>query len=189
MSKAFSRALLGASAALALGACSTVIPASSTSTAAVPMMSKNNTIAENVQISANHTTLEKAVIAADLVSTLSSPGPFTVFAPNDSSFSAVPAPMLNSLLQPANKQSLQKVLYYHVVVGKVSAADLIAKINAGGGTATVTTLAGEDLTASLVGGKVLLKGKNGSTAYVTQADVGQSNGVMHVVDGVLLPSM
>ncbi|WP_114520359.1 fasciclin domain-containing protein [Altererythrobacter sp. ZODW24] len=189
MSKTFSRAIVAASAALALGACSTVVPSSGTSTAAAPMMSKNNTIAENVQISATHTTMEKAVIAADLVSTLSSPGPFTVFAPTDSAFSAVPEASLNMLLQPSNKQALQKVLYYHVVAGKVSAKDLSAKIAAGGGKAMLNTIAGEQLTATISGGNVMIMGKNGSMGTVTRADVGQSNGVMHVTDGVLLPTM
>lgn len=189
MNRSILHAVLAASVALVLGACSSIIPPSSTSTAAAPMMSPQNTIAENVQISAAHTTMEKAVIAADLVSTLNSPGPFTVFAPTDSAFTAVPAASLDMLLQPANKAVLQKVLYYHVVAGKVSARDLTAKIAAGGGKAMLNTIAGEQLTATISGGNVMIMGKNGSMGTVTSADVGQSNGVIHVIDGVLLPSM
>ncbi len=189
MKNSVSFKIIAASVALALGGCSTVVPSSGVPAAAVPMMSKNNTIAENVQISAAHTMMEKAVSAADLVSTLSSPGPFTVFAPTDDAFSAVPAASMEMLLQPSNKQALQKVLYYHVVAGEVSAKDLMAKIAAGGGKTMINTIAGEQLTATVSGGNVVIIGKNGSMGTVTRADVGQSNGVMHVLDGVLLPTM
>lgn len=152
-------------------------------------MFANRTIVQNAVNSPIHTTLVKAVQAAGLVDTLSGTGPFTVFAPTDTAFSKVPAATLNSLMQPANKAQLTKVLTYHVVPGRITAADIAAKIRAGGGTATYTTVEGEPLTFSMMGSRVMLRGMGGSMAHVTQADVMQSNGVIHVVDGVLLPSM
>ena len=146
-------------------------------------------IVQNAVNSPIHTTLVKAVKAAGLVPTLSGPGPFTVFAPTDEAFSHVPAATLGSLMQPANKAALTKVLTYHVVPGRITAADLMSRIQAGGGTATLTTVEGEPLTFTMSGGSVMLQGMGGSSATVTQADVMQSNGVIHVVDGVLLPSM
>lgn len=152
-------------------------------------MFANRTIVQNAVKSPIHTTLVKAVQAAGLVDTLNGTGPFTVFAPTDTAFSKVPAATLNSLMQPANKAQLTKVLTYHVVPGRITAADIAAKIRAGGGTATYTTVEGEPLTFSMMGSWVMLRGMGGSMAHVTQADVMQSNGVIHVVDGVLLPSM
>lgn len=152
-------------------------------------MYPNKTIVENAQQSPIHTTLVKAVVAADLAGTLSGPGPFTVFAPTDDAFAKVPSATLNSLLQPAMKPQLTKVLTYHVVPGRITAADIMAKIRADGGTATYTTVAGENLTFSMMGDRVMIRGMGGSMAHVTQANVMQSNGVIHVVDGVLLPSM
>lgn len=152
-------------------------------------MFANRTIVQNAVNSPIHTTLVKAVQAAGLVDTLNGTGPFTVFAPTDTAFSKVPAATLNSLMQPANKAQLTKVLTYHVVPGRITAADIAAKIRAGGGTATYTTVEGEPLTFSMMGSWVMLRGMGGSMAHVTQADVMQSNGVIHVVDGVLLPSM
>lgn len=146
-------------------------------------------IIENAVNSNVHTTLVAAVKAAGLVDTLSGPGPFTVFAPTNAAFDALPAGTVDTLLQPANKAKLQKVLTYHVVPGRISAADIMAKINAGGGTATYTTVEGEMLTFRLQGGAVVATGIGGGTATVTQADVMQSNGVIHVLNGVLLPSM
>ncbi len=146
-------------------------------------------IVENAQASPIHTTLVKAVVAADLATTLSGPGPFTVFAPTDDAFAKVPAATVNSLMQPAMKPTLAKVLTYHVVPGRVTSADIAARIRAGNGTATYTTVQGEALTFSMMGSRVMLRGMGGSMAHVTQADVMQSNGVIHVVDGVLLPSM
>lgn len=152
-------------------------------------MFANRTIVQNAVNSPIHTTLVKAVQAAGLVDTLNGTGPFTVFAPTDTAFSKVPAATLNSLMQPANKAQLTKVLTYHVVPGRITAADIASKIRAGGGTATYTTVEGEPLTFSMMGNRVMLRGMGGSMAHVTQADVMQSNGVIHVVDGVLLPSM
>ena len=168
--------------------------ASASSSAKVSMvggaeMYPTKNIIENAVNSPIHTTLVAAVKQAGLVDTLSGPGPFTVFAPTDDAFSKVPAASLSSLMEPANKAALTKVLTYHVVPGRITAADLMAKIKAGGGTATYTTVEGEPLTFTMANGSVMIAGMGGSSAYVTQADVMQSNGVIHVVNGVLLPTM
>ncbi len=163
--------------------------ASSTSTVGGAAMYDSRTIVQNAINSPIHTTLVKAVTAAGLVDTLNSAGPFTVFAPTDEAFGRVPSATLGSLMIPANKAALTKVLTYHVVPGRITAADIVAKIRAGNGTATYTTVAGEALTFHMQDGSVMLMGMGGSSAYVTQADVMQSNGVIHVVNGVLLPSM
>ena len=146
-------------------------------------------IVENAMNSPIHTTLVAAVKQAQLVDTLMGPGPFTVFAPTDAAFAKVPQSMRNSLMMDQNRAMLQGVLTYHVVPGRVTAADLMQRIRAGGGTATIATVQGEQLTVSMMGDRVMLMGKNGSMAHVTQADVMQSNGVIHVVDGVLTPAM
>ncbi len=147
--------------------------------------SKN--IVENAINSKDHTTLVAAVKAAGLVETLSSAGPFTVFAPTNAAFEKLPAGTVETLLKPENLKTLQTVLTYHVLAGKLSASDLVAKIKAGGGKATVTTVAGAELTLSLKGKKVQIMDTSGGKAYVTIADVNQSNGVIHVIDGVLVP--
>lgn len=147
--------------------------------------SKN--IIENAVNSADHTTLVAAVKAAGLVETLSGPGPFTVFAPTNAAFDKLPKGTVDKLVMPANKPMLTKILTYHVVAGKMSAADLIAAIKAGGGKAALTTVQGEKLTASLSGDMVLLTDAKGGKSTVTIADVNQSNGVIHVVDTVLMP--
>lgn len=150
-------------------------------------MYPNKTIVENASNSGDHTTLVAAVTAAGLVETLSGPGPFTVFAPTDAAFAKLPAGTVESLVQPANKATLTKILTYHVVAGQVSAAQLIEQINAGGGRAALTTAEGGTLTASLQGDSVVLTDEKGGTATVTQADVFQSNGVIHVTDSVSMP--
>ena len=147
--------------------------------------SKN--IVENAVNSKDHTTLVAAVKAAGLVETLQSAGPFTVFAPTNKAFSKLPKGTVETLLKPENKKMLQTVLTYHVVAGKLSAKDLVAKIKAGGGKATLTTVAGAPLTLSLKGKKVQIMDTSGGKSYVTIADVNQSNGVIHVVDAVLVP--
>ena len=143
-------------------------------------------IIENAVNSPIHTTLVAAVKQAGLVETLSGLGPFTVFAPTNEAFDALPAGTVEMAMKPENKALLQKVLTYHVVPGRVTASDLMAKIRAGGGKAIVQTVAGENLTFTMMNGSVKIAGMSG-TAYVTQADVMQSNGVIHVVNGVLLP--
>tara|TARA_R110002012_G_scaffold299826_1_gene499145 strand:- start:400 stop:981 length:582 start_codon:yes stop_codon:yes gene_type:complete len=149
--------------------------------------SKN--IVENAVNSKDHTTLVAAVKAADLVETLSSEGPFTVFAPTNAAFDALPAGTVDTLLKPENKKALTGVLTYHVIAGKFSAADVIALIKKNNGKAVVTTVAGAELTLTIKDGKVVITDANGGMATVTIADVNQSNGVIHVVDAVLLPKM
>ncbi|OYW16424.1 MAG: fasciclin [Novosphingobium sp. 12-64-8] len=151
-------------------------------------MLPSRTIVENAVNSADHTTLVAAVKAAGLVDTLNSAGPFTVFAPTNAAFAKLPAGTVDTLLKPENKATLAKILTYHVVAGKVSAADLIAQIKAGGGTAKLTTVAGGVLTASIMDGGVRLTDEKGGMAHVTQADVFQKNGVIHVTDAVSLPN-
>ena len=147
--------------------------------------SKN--IVENAINSKDHTTLVAAVKAAGLVETLQSEGPFTVFAPTNSAFDKLPKGTVATLLKPENKKQLQTVLTYHVVAGKFNAADIVKAIKDGNGTAAFPTVSGGELTAMLKGSSVVLKDENGGTSTVTIADVNQSNGVIHVVDTVVLP--
>lgn len=144
-------------------------------------------IIENASQSPIHKTLVAAVTAAGLVETLKGAGPFTVFAPTDKAFDALPPGTVDNLLKPENKAKLSGILTYHVVPGSVCAADLKKLIKDGHGSATVKTVQGEDLTAKLKGGTVELTDTKGSVAKVTQADVFQSNGVIHVIDKVLMP--
>ncbi|MGB3378767.1 MAG: fasciclin domain-containing protein [Allopontixanthobacter sediminis] len=144
-------------------------------------------IIENAVNSADHTTLVAAVKAAGLVETLSGPGPFTVFAPTNAAFAKLPAGTVDTLLKPENKAALSGVLTYHVVPGRVTARDLMRMIDAGGGMAQLKTVNGGTLTARLSGGNVVLVDAKGGTATVTQADVMQSNGVIHVTNAVSLP--
>ena len=151
-------------------------------------MLPSRTIVENAVNSADHTTLVAAVKAAGLVDTLNSAGPFTVFAPTNAAFAKLPAGTVETLVKPENKATLTKILTYHVVAGKVTAADVLGLIKAGGGTAKITTVSGGTLTASLMGSKVMLTDEKGGMAHVTQADVMQKNGVIHVTDSVSLPN-
>ena len=144
-------------------------------------------IVDNAVNSKDHTTLVAAVKAAGLVDTLKSPGPFTVFAPTNAAFAALPAGTVDTLLKPENKPALTKVLTYHVVPGKMDAAMLQQQIAAGGGKATLKTASGGTLTATSSGGVITISDDGGAMAHVTIADVYQSNGVIHVVDKVLLP--
>lgn len=144
-------------------------------------------IVSNAVNSKDHTTLVAAVKAAGLVETLQSPGPFTVFAPTNAAFDLLPAGTVTTLLKPENKAMLSGILTYHVVAGKVSSNELVNLIKAGNGSATLTTVAGGKLTATMKGNKVAIKDERGGMAYVTIADVNQSNGVIHVIDHVLLP--
>ncbi len=179
-------------AALALGTLAVVSAASAGSTPN-PMvggkeMFPNKDIIDNAVNSADHTTLVAAVKAADLVTTLKGAGPFTVFAPTNAAFAKLPAGTVEGLLKPENKATLAKILTYHVVAGKVMAADLVKMIGEGKGTTSFKTVAGASIQAMLVDGKVVLKDEKGLTSTVTIADVNQSNGVIHVVDSVLLPN-
>ena len=147
--------------------------------------SKN--IVENAVNSKDHTTLVAAVKAAGLVETLESAGPFTVFAPTNAAFDKLPKGTVETLLKPENKDKLTAVLTYHVVAGKLGSAELMSMIKAGGGKATLKTVQGGSLTVSMKGKKIIVTDGNGGMATVTIADVNQSNGVIHVVDSVLLP--
>tara|TARA_R110000744_G_scaffold54509_3_gene115722 strand:- start:1919 stop:2539 length:621 start_codon:yes stop_codon:yes gene_type:complete len=146
-------------------------------------------IIENAVNSKDHTTLVAAVKAARLVETLQGEGPFTVFAPTNTAFDKLPKGTVETLLKPENKEKLQGVLTYHVVAGKVSSMDLAQMIKDGKGKAELTTVNGGILTAMLKGKKVQLKDTAGNISTVTIADVNQSNGVIHVVDTVVLPGM
>jgi uncharacterized surface protein with fasciclin (FAS1) repeats len=145
-------------------------------------------IVENAVNSADHSTLVAAVKAAGLVDTLEGAGPFTVFAPTNEAFAKLPMGTVDTLLKPENKDMLVKILTYHVVAGKVGAMDLKKMIKDGNGTATLKTVSGGTLTAKEVGGKIVLTDEKGGTSTVTIANVWQSNGVIHVVDTVLMPN-
>lgn len=144
-------------------------------------------IVENAMNSTDHTTLVAAVKAAGLVETLSGPGPFTVFAPTNEAFAKLPAGTVETLVKPENKETLTKILTYHVVPGRVSAQDLKKMIQNGHGTATLKTVQGDTLTAMMSGGNIELKDAKGSVSKITIANVFQSNGVIHVIDTVLQP--
>ncbi|MDI1338164.1 fasciclin domain-containing protein [Polaromonas sp.] len=151
-----------------------------------PMLASKDII-DNAVNSKDHTTLVAAVKAAGLVETLKGPGPFTVFAPTNAAFAALPAGTVDTLLKPENKATLSGILTYHVVAGKMDAAALTRAIAEGKGSASLKTVAGGTLTAKAMGGKVMVTDEKGGSATVTIADVYQSNGVIHVVDKVLLP--
>ncbi|MEO6091912.1 MAG: fasciclin domain-containing protein [Novosphingobium sp.] len=145
-------------------------------------------IVENAVNSRDHTTLVAAVKAAGLVDTLSGPGPFTVFAPTNAAFAKLPAGTVDTLLRPENHDTLVKVLTYHVVPGRLTAAMLMAQIRAGGGVARLNTVQGGTLTARMMGKRIMLTDEKGGMAHVTQSNVMQSNGVIHVTDTVSMPN-
>jgi uncharacterized surface protein with fasciclin (FAS1) repeats len=134
-----------------------------------------------------HTTLVAAVKAADLVTTLKSAGPFTVFAPVNAAFAKLPAGTVETLLKPENKAMLAKILTYHVVAGSLDAKAVLAAIKKGKGKAVLTTVSGGTLTATVEDGKVKLTDENGGSAFVTATDLKGSNGIIHVIDAVVLP--
>ena len=145
-------------------------------------------IVENAVNSKDHTTLVAAVKAAELVEVLSSDGPFTVFAPTNKAFEALPEGTVETLIKEENKSKLQSVLTYHVLAGDFKAADIVNAIKKGNGKATFKTVSGADITAMMDGKNVKVKDAAGNVATVTIADVNQSNGVIHVIDTVLLPT-
>lgn len=151
-------------------------------------MFRNKDIVDNAVNSKDHTTLVAAVKAAGLVETLKSAGPFTVFAPTNAAFDALPAGTVDTLLKPENKATLTKILTYHVVAGNFDSKSIVKAIKKGKGKATFKTVAGGTLTASLNGKSVILTDEKGGTSTVTIADVRQSNGIIHVVNAVLLPN-
>jgi uncharacterized surface protein with fasciclin (FAS1) repeats len=150
-------------------------------------MYETKTIVENAMNSKDHTTLVAAVKQAGLVDTLSGKGPFTVFAPTNAAFDALPKGTVDSLMKPDMKDKLTKVLTAHVVAGKMTAADLANKAKAMNGMLTLKTVSGDSLTVKADGMKLLITDESGGTAHITIPDVEQSNGVIHVVDKVLLP--
>jgi uncharacterized surface protein with fasciclin (FAS1) repeats len=191
MSKRF--ALLAAAAALALtaGAASPIAAAEmsekTVNVGGAPMYPSKNII-QNAVNSKDHTTLVAAVKAAGLVDTLQGPGPFTVFAPTNEAFAKLPAGTVDNLLKPENKATLVKVLTYHVVPGRMTAVSLMKAVKDGEGAAKLKTVAGEDIWVKQAGpGKLTITDSKGDVAMVTIGDVMQSNGVIHVIDTVLLP--
>ena len=178
-----------AASILAMGgvALAASVPAAAHNHKAKPAQAQGN-IVQTAMGTGVHETLVAAVQAADLVDTLSSPGPFTVFAPTDDAFAALPDGTVSTLLEPQNKHQLQDILKYHVVAGRVPAAALSAAIRKNGGSYTFDTVAGEKLTASFSGDNniVITDGAN-RTSTVTKADVKTTNGVIHVTNGVFLP--
>jgi uncharacterized surface protein with fasciclin (FAS1) repeats len=145
-------------------------------------------IVDNAVNSADHTTLVAAVKAAGLVDTLKGAGPFTVFAPTNEAFAKLPMGTVETLLKPENKDTLTKILTYHVVAGRLSTSDLHKMIKAGHGTAELKTVSGGTLWATEQGGQIMLKDEKGGMSTITIANVFQSNGVIQVVDSVLLPN-
>ncbi len=177
---------------LTMAACGLALGATAVFAAENPMvggaaMSPEKNIVENASKSKDHTTLVAAVKAAGLVQTLEGKGPFTVFAPTNEAFEKLPAGTVDTLLKPENKKKLTGILTYHVVAGKMTAADLGKAIKAGNGSASLKTVNGEKLTAKMDGDDIVLTDAKGGTAKVTIANVMQSNGVIHVIDTVLMP--
>jgi uncharacterized surface protein with fasciclin (FAS1) repeats len=178
-------------AMLALSAAATPVLANShmekTTMVGGAAMYPSKNIIENAVNSKDHTTLVAAVKAAGLVETLSGPGPFTVFAPTNAAFAKLPAGTVETLVKPENKDTLTSILTYHVVAGKMTSVDVAKAIKAGRGRAVLTTVNGGTLTATMMGSKLMLTDAKGGKSMVTIANVMQSNGVIHVVDTVLLP--
>lgn len=152
-----------------------------------PMYPTKN-IVENAMNSKDHTTLVAAVKAAGLVDTLEGAGPFTVLAPTNAAFDKLPPGTVDNLVKPENKETLTQILTYHVIPGRLSASDIRKQIKAGGGTASFKTVNGETLTAMMDGHWIAFKDEKGNVAHVTTSDVYQSNGVIDVIDGVLMPN-
>ncbi|HSH37705.1 MAG TPA: fasciclin domain-containing protein [Chthoniobacterales bacterium] len=177
---------------LKLTVCASLLAAATLIAAENPMvggaeMPPSKNIVQNASNSGDHKTLVAAVKAAGLVDTLSGKGPFTVFAPTDDAFGKLPDGTVDTLVKPANKKKLTGILTYHVVAGKVTSSDLAKKIKSGDGKASFKTVNGEQLTAKMSGDNITLTDSKGGTSQVTIADVMQSNGVIHVIDSVLMP--
>jgi len=151
-------------------------------------MYRTKDIIDNAVNSADHTTLVAAVKAAGLVDTLKGPGPFTVFAPTNAAFDKLPSGTVGMLVKPENKEMLTKILTYHVVAGRMDARAIMTAIKKGGGTAHLKTVSGGTLTAMMNGKNLVLRDEKGGTSMVTIGDVRQSNGVIHVIDSVLMPN-
>jgi uncharacterized surface protein with fasciclin (FAS1) repeats len=176
-----------ASLFLALGCTFAVLAADNPMVGGAPMYANKN-IVENAINSKDHTTLVAAVKAAGLVDTLEGTGPFTVFAPTNEAFAKLPAGTVDTLLKPENKATLVKILTYHVLPGKYTAAKLKKEVMKDGGTASIKTVEGDALTFTMDGADLVVKDEKGMTAHITVANVMQSNGVIHVIDTVLQPN-
>ena len=180
--------LLAATAAAALALTSLAATAQKTDpTVGGAAMYSNKNIIENAVNSPIHTTLVAAVKAGGLVETLSGKGPFTVFAPTNDAFAKLPAGTVDTLVKPENKAQLDKILTYHVVAGRIDSKKILKDIKKGGGKTMLNTVEGEPLTFTESGGTITITDAKGGTATITTADVFQSNGVIHVIDSVLMP--
>ena len=173
--------------ALGLGLANTAVQDAMTKMVGGAAMYPTKNIVENAVNSKDHTTLVAAVKAAGLVDTLAGAGPFTVFAPTNAAFKKLPPGAVNGLLKPEMKDQLTGVLTYHVVPGRMTSADLAKAVKDGGGQASLKTVEGEPLTVTRKGSTIMVTDAKGGTARVTIADVMQSNGVIHVVNKVLMP--
>jgi len=182
------KTFLAAVAVAALAITSLAAHAQTDPTVGGAAMYPSKTIVENAVNSPIHKTLVAAVKAGGLVDTLNSPGPFTVFAPTDDAFAKLPAGTVETLVKPENKDTLDKILTYHVVAGKISSRQLAAMIKKGDGKASLKTVQSEDLIATMSGDKIMLTDAKGGMTTITTADVFQSNGVIHVIDTVLMPN-
>jgi len=183
----FNRIALAATAFLALVGASGVASAEMTKMVGGAAMYPSKNIIQNAVNSKDNTTLVAAVKAAGLIDTLQSPGPFTVFAPTNAAFNQLPAGTVDTLLKPENKGQLATVLTYHVVAGRLTTADLASAVKQGGGQAIFTTVQGEPLTVTEKGRSFDIADSKGRIARITIADVLQSNGVIHVINKVLMP--
>lgn len=181
--------LAGCGKAEAPGETATVAGEETAAADARSAMAAGGTIADNLTASPNHRSLAAAVTQAGLAPTLGGAGPFTLFAPTDAAFIQVPPVTRDGWMRPAQQAVLAGVVNYHVIPGRLTAADLAAKIAEGGGKAVLTTASGQELTATKGGDAILLTSSSGNKAMVTAGDVDQSNGVIHVIDAVLIPKM
>jgi uncharacterized surface protein with fasciclin (FAS1) repeats len=182
------KSFLAAMSVAVLAATSMTASAQKNPTVGGAAMYPTKTIVENAVNSPIHKTLVAAVKAGGLVDTLNSKGPFTVFAPTDDAFGKLPAGTVDTLVKPENKDTLVKILTYHVVPGRISSKEIAKDIKKGGGTATLKTVQGEPLTFTMSGSNIVITDAKGGMATVTTADVFQSNGVIHVIDSVLMPN-
>ena len=182
------KAVVGLVAALSLSAAAApmIVQAKTPMVGGAAMLPSKN-IVQNASAAKNLTTLVAAVKAAGLVDTLEGPGPFTVFAPTNAAFAKLPAGTVATLVKPENKDTLTKILTYHVVAGDYTAAKLVALVKKGHGHATIKTVQGESLTVKPYGKSLEIVDAKGGVSHVTIADVTQSNGVVHVIDTVLMP--
>jgi len=178
---------LGACAALALGSLAASAQMTDPTVGGAAMYPTKN-IVENAVNSPIHKTLVAAVKAGGLVDTLEGPGPYTVFAPTDDAFAKLPAGTVDTLVKPENKATLDRILTYHVVAGNITSHDLKKWIKKGNGSYVATTVEGGKLTFTMDMGKIKITDEKGGTAWITTADVKQSNGEIHVIDSVLMPS-